>query len=272
MKKLPAWELLVEQGFFPDRKTAESWVMEGRVHAGSRRIDTPGELVKPDTALTVAGFDKKYVGRGGLKLEGALDDFSMDIAGLTAVDAGASTGGFTDCLLQRGVSRVYAVDVGFGQLAGSLRADPRVVCYERMNIGDLSPEALDPPPVLATVDLSYLSLRKAIPIFAQLLQNRGEMLCLVKPLFEVENSEARRTGDPGGPEAFRELLLSLADFVRREGFSLRGVTNSHVTGSRGTREFFLRVACPGFAGPSAGEIDVPAAVDEAIENVMKIGN
>ncbi|MDR3644827.1 MAG: TlyA family RNA methyltransferase [Clostridia bacterium] len=267
MKKLPAWELLVEQGFCPDRKTAESRVLEGLVRSGGTRVDTPGQLLSPAAELTVVGFGRRFVGKGGLKLEGALDDFGMDIRGAVAIDAGASTGGFTDCLVQRGASRVYAVDVGFGQLAGSLRQNPHVVNMEKANIGDVAPGSLDPAPTLATVDLSYLSLRKAIPIFAGILGGRGEMLCLVKPLFETGDSEARRTGLLGGAGEYRLLLTELARFVADEGLLLTGVTHSHVTGNRGTHEFFLRIDCR--PGQGAG-IDAAAAIDKAVENVMKL--
>lgn len=275
MKKEPIWKLLVDRGFFDDRKTAESWIMAGSVFANGCKINTSGEPVDPAAAIRIKGLDQKYVSKGGLKLEGALADFGVDITGRVAIDAGASTGGFTDCLIQHGAAKVYAVDVGYGQLAGKLRQDARVENMEKVNIGDDILRTLDPVPTIASVDLSYLSLKKAIPIFAQILGGKGELICLVKPLFEVEDSEIRRSGVIEDPAVYRDLLIDLGRYVGEIGYRVAGVTHSHVTGNRGTREFFLEVELDPRAAPDAPK-DVYddsrflADVDRAIENVLKI--
>jgi len=171
MKKVPITDLLIERGFFPDRKTAESWIMSGKVIVNNERVETSGQRFAVNSEIRIKGLDLKYVGKGGLKLEGALADFHLHVEGIVALDAGACTGGFTDCLLQHGASKVYAVDVGYGQLAGKLRVDKRVVNMERTNIGDVLPERLNPKPTLATVDLSYLSLKKKHPDYFQTIKS-----------------------------------------------------------------------------------------------------
>lgn len=241
-KKIPLWELLVERGYFEDKDRASRWVMAGKVIVDHQRANSVAEKVNRDAKVIVKGIDLKYVGKGGLKLEGALQSFGIDVKGKVALDTGASTGGFTDCLLQHGASKVYAVDVGYGQLAGKLRVDPRVVNMEKVNISEVKPEQLQPKPEIATIDLSYLSLKKGIPIVADLLASNGDMLCLVKPLFEVEDSEIRRTGEITDENVYKEVLYDLVRFVERKGYYSIGVTHSPVTGNKGTREFFLWVS------------------------------
>jgi 23S rRNA (cytidine1920-2'-O)/16S rRNA (cytidine1409-2'-O)-methyltransferase len=269
LKKRPIWEVLVDLSFFDDRKTAESWIMAGKVLVNENRIDTPGQMVSPTGEIRIKGYNQKYVSKGGLKLEGALSDFKICADGVVAIDAGASTGGFTDCLIQHGASKVYAVDVGYGQLAGKLRIDPRVVNMEKVNIGDIVSGSLPQKPSLATVDLSYLSLKKAIPIFADILNNDGELICLVKPLFEVQDSNIRRTGNIEDINVYKELLIDLFDHTNSIGHKISGVTYSHVTGNKGTREFFLRIAL-GQQNNDYTYAQYLIDVDKAIENVMNI--
>lgn len=271
MKKEPVWTQLIERGFFEDRKTAECWIMAGKVIVNNHRVDKPGQLIGLEDEIVVKGVNPKYVGKGGLKLEGALSDFRMDVGGVIAIDAGASTGGFTDCLLQHGAAKVYAVDVGYGRLAGKLQIDPRVVAMERVNIGDVDPEKLDPKPTLATVDLSYLSLKKAIPIFAHILGRRGDMLCLVKPLFEVSDSSIRRTGKIVNPDIYRELLQELACFVREQGYRVAGITHSHITGNKGAREFFMRLSLnPAADQGELTEQEINTQIENAVNAVMEL--
>jgi len=264
MTKIPLWKLLVDEGFFEDRRTATGWIMSGKVLVDGRRVDKAGYPVSQDAGVRVKGLDARYVGKGGLKLEGALSDFRMDVSGRVALDTGAATGGFTDCLLQHGAVRVYAVDAGYGQLAGKLRIDERVVNMERTNISDVSPDRLRPRPSLATVDLSYLSLKKAVPIVAGLLDSGGEMLCLVKPLFEVADAEARRTGTIKDPAMFWEVLCDLVHCADSLGLKAMGVTHSHVTGNKGTAEFFLRISSGESAVPEGMPTQIDAAVDAAL--------
>ena len=272
MKKAPIWTLLVERGLVDDRKTAERWVMAGKVLANDVRIDKPGQLVPVTDEIVVKGLSQRYVGKGGLKLEGALSDFGVDVSGVVAIDAGASTGGFTDCLLQHGAARVYAVDVGYGRLVGKLQVDPRVVVMEKVNISDPALETLDPRPTLGTVDLSYLSLKKAIPILARILHDRGDLICLVKPLFEVPDSNIRRTGRIDDPNVYAELLRNLAAFVDGLGYTIAGITHSHVTGNKGAREFFIRVSLDPDASRNARLTDqeIDAQIERAVKAVMAL--
>ena len=271
MKKMPIWELLVSKGFFDDKKTVESWIMAGSVLVNENRINTPGEMIYPTDEIRIKGFNQRYISKGGFKLEGALSDFNINTEGIVAIDAGASTGGFTDCLIQHGASKVYAVDVGYGQLAGKLRIDPRVVNMEKVNIGDIILNSLSPKPTLATVDLSYLSLKKAIPIFANILNNEGELICLVKPLFEVQDSNIRRTGKIDDINIYKELLIDLIEYTDKIGYKVIGITYSHVTGNKGTREFFLRILLNlQMTHNDYNYIQQLTDIDNAIKCVMKI--
>lgn len=264
-KKKPAWERLVQEGFLETCRDAERWILSGKVYAGAQRVRTAGEPLAMDLPLRVDGLFEKYISKGGLKLEGALTAFGMtDLTGRVAIDAGASTGGFTDCLVQAGCARVYAVDVGFGQLHGSLRQNPVVVNLERTNISDEPLLSLDPKPDLGTVDLSYLSLRKAIPAFSRVLRGQGELLCLVKPLFEIDDPSARREGVIA-PEQYAPLLRALcADIASGHWGMVTGLTHSLVTGNGGTIEFFIRLCLDrdeGALSPQALE----AAIGQSVE-------
>lgn len=227
-------ELLVERGFFESRRAAIGYIMAGKVLVDGQREDKPGTLVPSDADVRVKGIDMPFVGRGGLKLDHALREFGIDVTGKVVLDAGASTGGFTDCLLQRGARLVYAVDVGFGQLAGKLRVDPRVVSLERTNISDLEPGDLVPPPEMAVADLSYLSLVKAVPIIARLIVGRGDIVALIKPLFE--DSRPAAVDDPG---VHRDVLARLVSYFDQKGFGILGLTSSPVLGNSGTAEFII---------------------------------
>lgn len=261
-KKVPLGKLLVERGYFEDQDHAARWIMAGKVIVNSQRANSAAEKVKADADIIVKGIDLKYVGKGGLKLEGALSFFDFDVDGKVALDVGASTGGFTDCLLQHGAAKVYAIDVGYGQLAGKLRVDQRVVNMERINISDVKPEQLVPKPEVATIDLSYLSLKKGIPIVAELLTPDGDMLCLVKPLFEVEDSEIRRTGKITDKTIYQDVLYDLVEFVETKGYVCVGVTHSPVTGNKGTREFFLWVSLDSGRKKRNIDHDISKAIEE----------
>lgn len=191
--KRPLAALLVERNLFASLDESRRWVMAGQVLVGGQRVDKPGAAVDTTVEITVLGR-QRYASRGGHKLAAALAHWQIVVQGRVALDCGASTGGFTDCLLQRGAARVYAVEAGYGQLLGRLRADPRVVNLERTNLGALRPADLDPLPSLITLDLSYLSLTDALPLAAALLTTPGEIVALFKPLFEVASVDARRSG------------------------------------------------------------------------------
>ena len=265
-KKQKAIDLLLSGGYFAEEKEARSAILAGEVYAGNQRVASPGQMLAGDAALRVKGRELPYISKGGLKLEGALRDFGIDVRDRVCIDAGASTGGFTHCLLKAGAARVYAVDVGYGQLMGSLRQDPRVVNLERTNISDEKLLSLDPRPTLGTVDLSYLSLRKGIPAFAEVLGYAGELLCLVKPLFEVEDSEARRTGVLP-PDSYLPILTDLIRDVNAWTWAAAvGVTHSPVTGNTGTREFFLHVRL----GEGQTPPDLESAAEEAVGRALAL--
>lgn len=258
-RKLPLAALLVERGLFASDDEARRWIMAGQVMVDDRRVDKPGTPVQRDARLHVKGR-QRYVSRGGFKLAAALDHFGTRVAGRVALDCGASTGGFTDCLLQRGAALVYAVDVGFGQLAGSLRAHPRVRTLERTNLGDLRHRPLDPLPELVTLDLSYLSLTVALPLAADLLAPGGDVLALFKPLFEIDDAEARRTGRAPEGATIAAALGRALDSARAAGLVPLGAAKLALRPRHGVVEYVLHLA--GVAHPADGD-RVRPRLDEA---------
>lgn len=256
---------LIRDGLATNPGQAAALLISGRVYVHGRPA-RPGMQVHADAPVEVKGMDARYAAKGGYKLEGALEAFGLNVQGRVCLDAGASTGGFTDCLLKHGTSLVYAVDVGYGQLLGSLRQHPRVRNLERTNIGDSALLTLDPRPSLGTADLSYLSLRKAVPLYAAILGGSGDLLCLVKPLFETADQDARRTGNLPD-SAYENVLTELAGFINALPQTVvRAVTHSPVTGSGGTLEFFLHVAlgshtpAPDVSGQIAASISAALAL------------
>lgn len=264
-KSILIQKYLVGQGLIADERQAAAWLMAGKVFADTRRLKA-GDKVKLSDNIIVAGLHDKYLSKGGWKLEKALDAFSLSPEGLICLDAGASTGGFTDCLIKHGAKTVYAVDVGFGQLHANLRQDTRVVNLEKTNLGDESLLSLSPMPALATCDLSYLSLRLAVPYYRAILHGTGDLICLVKPLFEVEDAEARRTGVLSD-DCFAPMLASLQETLDSQpNTSVRNVTYSPVTGNQGTVEFFFHVKFGEFAPVDLKE-KIAAGVKEALRLV-----
>lgn len=266
VKKTTAMERLLKEGFFETKEAALPYLMSGAVTCGATPVRNGGQIVPLDLPMNVRGLNEKYVGKGGYKLEGAIADFGIKVAGRTCIDAGACTGGFTDCLRQHGAGLVYAVEVGFGQLAGSLMQDPTIVNLEKTNIGDDKLLTLEPKPDLGSVDLSYLSLVKAVPQFRAIMHDEGELMCLVKPLFEVEDANARRTGEIG-QEAYLPLLLRLVDTLNAQPHTwVAGVTHSPVTGNNGTHEFFLHVRF----GKEPAPHDLAEACQQAVDRALQL--
>jgi 23S rRNA (cytidine1920-2'-O)/16S rRNA (cytidine1409-2'-O)-methyltransferase len=229
--------LLVEKGFFPTREQARRAVLAGLVYYNQRKIDKCGTIVDPQGVLEVRGNPCPYVSRGGLKLEAALKSFALDVQGKVALDAGASTGGFTDCLLQHGVKKVYAVDVGYGQLAWKLRQDPRVVVMERTNLRYLKPEELREKVDLVTLDLSFISLEKVLPVVKNLLKPNGEVVALIKPQFEAGRQNVGKGGIVKDPVVHEEVVSKVLKFAEDQGFVIRGLTYSPILGVDGNIEF-----------------------------------
>ncbi len=235
--------LLVERELAETRERAQALILAGRVRVDGRRIDKAGTRVPPDAAIEVEG-GLPFAGRGGVKLDGALDALGLDVRGAVALDAGASTGGFTDCLLGRGVRRVYAVDVGRGQLAWRLATDPRVVVMDRTNLRLLEPEALPEKPGLATLDLSFISLRTILPRLPRLLAPRARVLALVKPQFEVGKGRVGKGGVVRDPRLHEEAVAGVLEAAREAGFTPLGTVPSPIPGAAGNREFFVLLEAP----------------------------
>jgi len=225
-------ELLVGQGLLADLKTAQGWIMAGKVVVDGKTVVTPGSRFVETADIHLRDLPLRFASRGGYKLERALERFAIDVRGLVCLDAGASTGGFTDCLLQRGARRVYAVEVGHGQLRGRLAADPRVVSRERTNLVEVVRADLGEPLDFAAADLSYLSLTKAVPILAGLFDGPLRAVCLVKPLYE--GLDQGRMTDPGG---LGDTLLRLLRSLDGAGWPCAGVCVSPILGGRGAVEF-----------------------------------
>jgi 23S rRNA (cytidine1920-2'-O)/16S rRNA (cytidine1409-2'-O)-methyltransferase len=231
--------LLAERGLAPSRQRAAALIIEGKVRVDGQRARKAGQTVAPDARVEVLEEHEAYVSRGGIKLAGALDFFCLSVAGFVAMDVGASTGGFTDCLLQRGVRRVYAVDVGYGQLAWKLRQDQRVVVLERTNVRYLTREEVPEPVDLATIDTSFISLTKVIPRVVEFLKEGGRLLALVKPQFEVGRGLVGKGGVVREPGLHQAVVSQLERFCRDQGLAVEGVTESPLLGPKGNREFFL---------------------------------
>jgi 23S rRNA (cytidine1920-2'-O)/16S rRNA (cytidine1409-2'-O)-methyltransferase len=240
MAKVRIDQLLVSRGLAPTRARAQALVLAGEVFVGETRVDKAGTLVLEDAALTVRSSVQPYVSRGGVKLAGALDAFQVDVVGARALDLGASTGGFTDCLLQRGAARVVAVDVGYGQLAHTLRADPRVVVMERTNARTLTAEAIGGPVDLTVVDASFIGIAKLTPAIARCTRSEGQLVALVKPQFEVGHAQASRGKGVVRDERVRaDAVAGAIEAIRNEGFHVLGQRDSVLTGPKGNREVFV---------------------------------
>jgi len=240
MKKERVDVLLVARGFFETREKAKAAVMAGLVLVGGERCDKPGTKIPEDTPITVKGEVHPYVSRGGLKLEKALRVFGIDLNGRVMMDIGASTGGFTDCALQHGARRVYAIDVGYGQLAWSLRQDERVVVMERTNFRHMDPDEFDDErPDAASIDVSFISLKLILPVLYRFLEPGGDVVALVKPQFEAGKENVGKNGIVRDPDIHEAVLVDIGQFAVNTGFSLHGLDYSPITGGEGNIEFLL---------------------------------
>ncbi len=249
MRKQRVDLLLVERGLAPSRARAQALVMAGAVVAGEARVDKPGQLVDPALPLRIkeGAAPQRYVSRGALKLERALGVFPVDPRGKVCADLGASTGGFTDLLLQRGAARVHAVDVGYGQLDARLRGDPRVVVRERTNARHLEAGSLGEPIDLVTGDLSFISLRLVLPAVRAILRPGGDAVLLVKPQFEVGKGEVGKGGVVRDDAKRLRALEEVEEAAVRLGFQVVGATESPIEGPAGNREWLLALRAPASA-------------------------
>jgi 23S rRNA (cytidine1920-2'-O)/16S rRNA (cytidine1409-2'-O)-methyltransferase len=232
-------KILVDRGLVQSRERARALILAGEVLVDGKMVDKAGEMIDTSAEVALGGKGIPYVSRGGLKLERALDEFRIDITGKVAMDVGASTGGFTDCLLQRGARKVYAVDVGYGQLDIKLRSDPRVVNIERQNIRYLEGGAIPEPVDIATIDVSFISLLKVIPKVMEFVKKDGEVIALIKPQFEVGKGEVGKGGVVRDEAKQMEVVKKIETFCKETGLDVIGVVESPILGPKGNREFLI---------------------------------
>jgi 23S rRNA (cytidine1920-2'-O)/16S rRNA (cytidine1409-2'-O)-methyltransferase len=250
----------MEQGLAESRQKAQAAIMSGQVFVNGQRVDKAGTPVSDDIKIEVRGNPIPYVSRGGLKLEKALDTFGIELDGAIAVDMGASTGGFTDCMLKRGASKVYAVDVGYGQLAWSLRSDPRVVCMERTNVRYLTPEVIPDPLDFGSIDVSFISLKLVLPAMRTLLKPTGVVVCLIKPQFEAGRDKVGKKGVVRDAEVHFSVLEQFLGHAADSDFSVQGITFSPIRGPEGNIEYL------GYLSVGAGNscaCDLKALVEQS---------
>ena len=234
--------LLVRQGLAPSREKAKAVIMAGHVFVNGQREDKAGAMFMEDKSrIEVRGGGLRYVSRGGLKLEKAVESFGLALKGLVCMDIGASTGGFTDCMLQNGARLVYAIDVGHGQLAWKLRCDERVVCMEKTNFRYVVREDISEAPDFASADVSFISLSKILPVAGMLLQPGGEMVCLIKPQFEAGREKVGKKGVVRDQAVHREVIEQVFSYAEKEGFILLHLTFSPVKGPEGNIEYLLHL-------------------------------
>nr|WP_325182034.1 TlyA family RNA methyltransferase [uncultured Oscillibacter sp.] len=260
--------LLVERGLEESRQRAQALIMSGQVFVNGQRWDKPGMAAPGDAAVEIRGDRLPYVSRGGLKLEKAMACFPIRLEGAVCADIGASTGGFTDCMLQNGAAKVYAVDVGRGQLAWKLRSDPRVVCLERTNARYLSREQVPEELAFASVDVSFISLSLILPPLAALLGPEGEAVTLVKPQFEAGREKVGKKGVVRDPAVHLEVLERWLEHAAAAGLMVRGLTYSPIRGPEGNIEYLGYL---GRGGEAAGALDLKALVEESHRKLKEHG-
>ncbi len=233
--------LLVKRGLAPSREKAKAMIMEGNVFVDGDREDKAGAALAEDCRIEIHGNTLKYVSRGGLKLEKAMTHFGIALEGKICMDIGASTGGFTDCMLQNGAKKVYAVDVGYGQFAWKLRQDPRVVCMEKTNIRYVTPQDIDDRLDFASVDVSFISLSKVLPAARELLGEKGQMVCLIKPQFEAGRDKVGKKGVVRDAKVHLEVIGNVIGFALENGFSVRHLEYSPIKGPEGNIEYLVHI-------------------------------
>ena len=259
-------QYLVQHGLIQSRERAKAMIMAGVVYVNGQKADKAGDMVKEDAVVEVRGHDIGYVSRGGLKLEKAMQVFPLSPRGKVCMDIGASTGGFTDCMLQNGAAKVYAVDVGYGQLAWSLRTDPRVVNMERTNIRNVTPDQLDDPIALFSVDVSFISLHHIFPVARAVTTPDAVGVCLVKPQFAAGREKVGTNGVVRDPATHREVLLRAMGYAVDNGFGVRGLDFSPVKGPEGNIEYLMFVEKSDT--PAAPGEDATAAVVAASHQAL----
>ena len=254
--------LLVQKGLAPSREKAKTMIMEGNVFVDNQREDKAGTFFDPSVNIEINGNTLRYVSRGGLKLEKAMAQFGITLDDKVCMDIGASTGGFTDCMLQNGAKKVYAVDVGYGQFAWKLRQDPRVVCMEKTNIRYVTPEDIGDALNFASVDVSFISLTKVLGPAKELLKDGGQMVCLIKPQFEAGKDKVGKKGVVRDPAVHKEVIERVILFAKSIGFGILHLDYSPIKGPEGNIEYLVHIVKDAEA-ESQEVIDVEAVVAAA---------
>lgn len=231
--------LLVEKGICNSRERAKTNIMAGLIFVDGHRVDKAGEKVSRDVEIIFKGEELKYVSRGGLKLEKAMNEFNISLDNKVCMDIGASTGGFTDCMLQNGASKVFSVDVGYGQFAWKLRVDERVVCMERTNIRYVTPEDIGDKLDFASIDVSFISLRTIMPAVKNLLKDNGEVVALIKPQFEAGRDKVGKKGVVREKSVHKEVVSNIANYLIENDFNIVGMSFSPIKGPEGNREYLV---------------------------------
>ena len=257
--------LLTEQGYAENRTKAQAIIMSGIVYADGQKADKPGTAYEETVSIEVRGGACPYVSRGGLKLEKALRDFGVKPEGFVCSDSGASTGGFTDCLLQQGARKVFAIDVGYGQLDWKIRSDPRVVVMEKTNIRYVTPEQLGEPLDLSVVDVSFISLKIVLPAIRALLKPTGQVLCLIKPQFEAGREKVGKKGVVREKSTHVEVLQGFVELADSLGFHILGLTYSPVKGPEGNIEFLGHLSLNDVPGICPDVVDVVEQAHAALD-------
>ena len=251
---------MVQEGLAPSREKAKALIMEGSVYVDGQREDKAGTMIREDALIEVRGPQLKYVSRGGLKLEKAMQAFALELTDKVCIDAGASTGGFTDCMLQNGARHVYAVDVGYGQLAWKLRQDERVTVLEKTNVRYLNAEQIPELCDFASFDLSFISLTKTIPAVAARVKDDGEMVALIKPQFEAGREQVGKKGVVRDPQVHVQVVQMICDWCKAQSLSIKGLTYSPVRGPEGNIEYLIYLS----KDPDVESIPVEDRISEVV--------
>ena len=255
--------ILVNRGLATSREKAKAMIMEGIVYVNGQKEDKAGTMFDTEAPIEVRGQTLRYVSRGGLKLEKSMEQFDLDLTDLVCMDVGASTGGFTDCMLQNGARKVYAIDVGRGQLDWKLRNDPRVVCMEKTNIRYVTPEHIDEAPAFVSIDVSFISLTKVLGPVKALLQDDGQVVCLVKPQFEAGREKVGKKGVVREPEVHEEVIHKVIDWAIGLGFEILHLDYSPIKGPEGNIEYLLHLQNH---GQETGFTEIPVDVETTVKN------
>jgi len=266
MKKVRLDQLVFDRGLTESRERAKTSIMSGLVFVNGQRMDKPGMSFDENSEIEIKGEAVPYVSRGGLKLEKALKIFEFNPSGFVCIDCGASTGGFTDVLLQNGAKKVYAIDVGYGQLAWSLRCDERVVSMERTNIRYVTPDMLDEVPDMAVMDLSFISIRLVLPVVRELINDEGYVICLIKPPFEAGRDKVGKKGVVREKSTHVEVVRDFLQFVPTAGFTALGLGYSPIRGPEGNIEYLALLRKGEFESPVLDPVAVVEASHSELEH------